>query len=148
MNVWLIDFEFCERTHILKDILKIESDMIYEYTVLENEQHFEQGILIIQELSRVEDLSQSLPSALHGLVSKQMIHLWAIIVHIRKILAEIVKENSSPFQADIVLLRYSLFALALDHLKPMSRKLALAASCIWEIKSNIDTKRTCNIELI
>jgi hypothetical protein len=134
MNVWLIDFEFCERTHILKDILKIEADLLFEYTKIENDQQFEEGLLILKELAQVEDLSKPVPKTLKGLSSPHFIRLWTTIAHLRMLLVEIVHESASPFQADLVLLRYSLFALALEHFQENSKRLALAASCMWAQK--------------
>jgi hypothetical protein len=128
-NVWLIDYEYTEHAHILKDVLKLESDILYEYTLFNNEDEMQQGISIVQALAKVDDLSQPLSPVLSSLTSEYLIRAWDTIVYLRAITSELVRDNSAPFQLDLVMLRYSLFAMTMEHFSDRQRTVALAAAC-------------------
>jgi hypothetical protein len=44
MNIWLIDFFFTGKFHVLKDICKVENDIMYQYTILESDEELNQAL--------------------------------------------------------------------------------------------------------
>ncbi|KAL0476647.1 hypothetical protein AKO1_002866 [Acrasis kona] len=129
-NVWLIDYEYTCRTHALKDILKIETDILYEYTPCEDNIDFQDGCKIITYLSRVQDLGKPLPEQIPDLQRPHWRVAWECIVLLRSLTSKIIRERRSPFQSDIVLLRYALHMMSLS-LSINQRKLALCGACVW-----------------
>ena len=128
-NVWLIDFEYTERTHILKDVVKFETDVLFEYTVLENEKELEEALLITKELVSVKDLAEPLPPTLPGLKSEKLKRAWETVAELRSITKRLVRGDRNPVQLDIVLLRYTLHMATLNSLTLYQRAWALATAC-------------------
>jgi protein-tyrosine phosphatase len=128
-NVWLIDFEYTERTHILKDIAKIENDLLYEYTQIESEEMLKEAFIITRQLLKVRDLAEQLPEKLHGLNHPVLVRAWQVILALRRIVKVIVKDDRSSFQMEVVLLRYALFSVSMRNLSQYQKVWALAAAC-------------------
>ena len=128
-NVWLIDFEYTERTHILKDVAKLENDILYEYTVLENEKELEEALLITKELMLCKDLAEPPPSVLPGLKSEKLKRAWDTVVELRNITKRLVRGDRNPVQLDIVLLRYALHIATVNNLNIYQRAWAMATAC-------------------
>eukprot|EP01114_Cavostelium_apophysatum_P020086 TRINITY_DN6634_c0_g1_i4.p1 TRINITY_DN6634_c0_g1~~TRINITY_DN6634_c0_g1_i4.p1 ORF type:complete len:814 (-),score=150.15 TRINITY_DN6634_c0_g1_i4:79-2520(-) len=142
-NVWLIDFFFTERTHVLKDLTKIENDILFLFTDLQNEQDLIEGIKIIQELVAIEDLGVLLPEET-SVTSPALIRAWNSIRILRSVTVPLIRYDRSPMQMSVALLRYALHNLCLDHLTPLQRQLSLAAACAHAevIKRKIDKEKS------
>jgi hypothetical protein len=128
-NVWLIDFEYTERTHILKDIAKIENDILYEYTPINDVETLKQALIITKELLSVSDLGKPLPENLPGVTDAGLQKAWQLVVFLRNIVKGIVRDDRSSFQIEVALLRYSLFSVSLSTLSPLQKAWALASAC-------------------
>lgn len=111
MNVWLIDFAYTERTHILKDISKLEADILFLYTVPENEEEMKEAISIVRTLCSVKDLK----APLHHLEIKspKLFLAWKTIQTLREIVSKITGSVRRPIAYSIPMLRSALFSLAL-----------------------------------
>ena len=68
-NVWLIDFFHTARGHVLKDLAKVENDLLYLFTPVADEAALEEGLAISRALARVEDLREPLPERPAGVTS-------------------------------------------------------------------------------
>ncbi|KAL9650837.1 hypothetical protein ABK040_001887 [Willaertia magna] len=128
-NVWLIDFEYTERTHILKDVSRLENDVLYEYTVLDNEKELEEALLITRELMSVKDLAEPLRETIPGLKTDKLKRAWETVIELRNIVKKLVRGDRNPVQLDIVLLRYALHSTTLQSLNIYQRTWALASAC-------------------
>jgi Ser/Thr protein kinase RdoA (MazF antagonist) len=53
-NVWLIDFFYTERTHVLKDIAKMENEILFLFTSITNDDELDQGIRILKALLSIK----------------------------------------------------------------------------------------------
>ncbi|KAG2378658.1 hypothetical protein C9374_008297 [Naegleria lovaniensis] len=128
-NVWLIDFEYTERTHILKDVAKLENDIVFEYTPIDSEKELEEALIITKELISVKDLAEPLPITLVGLKSEKLKRAWEAVVELRSITKRLVRGDRNPVQLDIVLLRYALHSATLSSLSIYQRAWAVATAC-------------------
>nr|CAG4715317.1 unnamed protein product [Naegleria fowleri] len=128
-NVWLIDFEYTERTHILKDVAKLENDILFEYTLIDSEKELEEALIITKELVSVKDLAEPLPTMLVGLKSEKLKRAWEAVVELHGITKRLVRGDRNPVQLDIVLLRYTLHSATLSSLNLYQRAWAIATAC-------------------
>jgi len=52
-NIWVIDFGYAGKGHVLKDITKLENDILYEMTPINDEEAFAEGLVITHTLLSV-----------------------------------------------------------------------------------------------
>lgn len=128
-NVWLIDFFHTARAHVLKDLAKLENDLLYIFTAVENERQLQQALAITRTLSEVEDLGAPLPPMPLQLTDEQFKRAWQTIGLLRTFGARLVGDDRSPHQLDIALLRYSAHTMTFDESSPLQKRWALAAAC-------------------
>lgn len=129
-NVWLIDFEYTERGPLLKDIAKLETDVLFELTnnVSDGEELIE-GLSIIEAIAQVSDLAQK-PQLHVELKFPKWIRAWNTVLKLRSILPRVVQYDRNVAQMSIVWLRYSLFVMSLDAFSRNQKILAAAAACL------------------
>ena len=60
-NVWLIDFFHAHRGHVLQDFAKLENDLLYIWTPVEDEADLANACDFTDRLLEVEDLAAALP---------------------------------------------------------------------------------------
>jgi nicotinamidase-related amidase len=59
-NVWLIDFFHSHRGHVLRDLAKLENDLLYIFTKLADQSELEHAFELTERLLSVEDLGRPL----------------------------------------------------------------------------------------
>ena len=130
-NVWVIDFFHTAPGHVLKDLAKLENDLLYIYTPVTDEgRSFEQALAITKALRRVEDLAAPLPEKCEGLVDEPFLRAWSTLRTLRGLAGKMCREDRDPMQMRIALLRYSAHTLSFDESSPLQKKWALAASSV------------------
>eukprot|EP01087_Luapelamoeba_hula_P018930 TRINITY_DN6185_c0_g1_i1.p1 TRINITY_DN6185_c0_g1~~TRINITY_DN6185_c0_g1_i1.p1 ORF type:complete len:939 (-),score=88.84 TRINITY_DN6185_c0_g1_i1:55-2847(-) len=128
-NVWVIDFADTGRGHILKDIAKLEAEVTWAWTHIENDQELAEALLITQVLTNIKDLSEPLPEHIEGLVSTHIIRAYETVRILRQLAGTIVKTYRNPLQMSIVQLRYALHTLCYPHIPRYQKMWALASAC-------------------
>lgn len=130
-NVWLIDFAHTDRGHLLRDLAKLENDLLFIFTKLETEDALAPAIRLSQALRGVKDLREPLPESVDlGPSAPAGLHrAWATLRTLRGILARKCREDRSPLPLSIALLRYAAHTLSFDESSPLQKRWALAAAC-------------------
>ncbi|MCY3411131.1 MAG: isochorismatase family protein [Candidatus Heimdallarchaeota archaeon] len=106
-NIWLIDFYHTARGHILKDLIKLENDILYIYTSIENEIDLKEFILFIDTLLEHVDLAKTMQIG-STLFSNPIIKKASrIITHLRSYYPELIKTDRNNIQVLIAKLRYA-----------------------------------------
>lgn len=114
-NVWLIDFFHTDRGHVLKDLLKLENDLLYIFTKLTSDAALREAARITDALLEVEDLAAPLPSAgAVGLRSKELVRAWGTVRTLRSHYAALLGHDRDPLQAFIGQLRYAAHTLSFE----------------------------------
>lgn len=126
-NVWIIDFFHTARSHVLKDLAKLENDLLYIFTPIEKEE-FEEALLITQALNEVKILREPLPENLGGLKSEKLLRAWKTLRLLRGFAAKLCREDTNPLQLRIALLRYAVHALSFFESNAWQKFWALAAA--------------------
>ena len=127
-NVWVIDFFHTSPGHVLKDLAKLENDILFILTPVATDDELSEALTITTALRQVTDLEAALPDMLPGLVSPAMQRAWRIVVVLRSIGAKLCREDRNPQQLDIARLRYAIHTLGFDESSPLQKQWALAAA--------------------
>lgn len=127
-NVWLIDFFHTHRGHILRDLAKLENDLLYIFTPVANERELAEGLQIIEALRRVKDLRAPLPEAPAGVRAPAMLRAWETIRTLRELGARLAREDRDPIQMSVALLRYAVHTMSFDESSELQKQWAMAAS--------------------
>lgn len=128
-NVWLIDFFHTGRGHVLKDIAKVENDLLYIFTPVANEAELEEALALTRALREVEDLQQPLPERLPALRAPAFVRAWATLRTLRALTGRLCRDDRHPLQLSIALLRYAAHTLTFEESSPLQKVWALAAAC-------------------
>lgn len=128
-NVWIIDFFHAARGHVLKDLAKLENDILYIYTPISNARELSEALEITRALRKITDLQQELGDLPKGVESPQFVRAWAALRVLRSIAAKICREDRHPIQLSIAALRFSIHTLTFDESSDWQKQWALAAAC-------------------
>lgn len=108
-NVWLIDFFHTHRGHILRDLIKLENDLLYIYTPLESNDDFDDALKLSEILFNVRDLAKPLlPVEETGLSKPGFIRTYETIKILRSYYPKLIEHDRDPLQLLIGQQRYSL----------------------------------------
>ncbi|MCB9539796.1 MAG: dual specificity protein phosphatase family protein [Myxococcales bacterium] len=127
-NVWVIDFFHTARAHVLKDLAKLENDLLYIFTPV-TEATFAQATALSAALAGVRDLRAPLPERVEGVTDPELRRAWRTVRLLRSLGAELVDSDRDPLQLRIASLRYAAHTLFFDESDAWQRRWALAAAC-------------------
>lgn len=126
-NTWLIDFFHAHRGHVLKDLVKLENDLLFIFCPIPDRATFDEAQGITDALVWVEDLSAELPEATElGLKSAELIRAWETLRLLRSFYRPLIRFDRDPLQVFIAALRYAVHTLSFDESTEWQRKWALA----------------------
>jgi protein-tyrosine phosphatase/nicotinamidase-related amidase len=129
-NVWLIDFFHAHRGHVIKDLVKLENDLLYLFTPLADEAELHQAITLSRGLRRVADLGAPLPDAPpEGVSAPALVRAWSVLRWLRARMARLVGSDRDPAQLSLALLRYAVHTLSFDEASLLQKRWAFAAAC-------------------
>jgi protein-tyrosine phosphatase/nicotinamidase-related amidase len=112
-NVWLIDFFHTHRGHVLKDLIKMENDLLYIYTPVESADDLDEAIKLFDVLMNVEDLRKPLPPVEEtGLTNPGMLRTYETLQVLRSFYPDLVDHDREPLQVFIGQMRYSAHTMS------------------------------------
>ena len=125
-NVWLIDFFHTGPGHVLKDLLKLENDLFYILTPLEDDAALAQALTLTDGLCEVDDLAAPLPppEAL-GITHPGLARTWQTAGILRGFYPELLGPRRDPMQALIAMVRYAVHTLSFDESDVRQKQWAL-----------------------
>jgi protein-tyrosine phosphatase/nicotinamidase-related amidase len=128
-NVWVIDFSHAGPGHVLKDLAKLENDLFYLLTPIEDASELLEALAITRVLRSVTDLKADLPDRPDEATSPQFVRAWEVLRVLRRIGGQLCREDRHPLQLQVALLRYAVHALSFPQASPLQKQSALAAAC-------------------
>lgn len=130
-NVWLIDFFHAHRGHVLKDLIKLENDLLYIFTTLNSVEDLRDACRLSDLLVAIEDLGAPLPALPEDVRLPQLRRAWETVAMLRGFYPDLVRSERSAFQWLVGAMRYAVHALAFDESSNLQKKWALytAARC-------------------
>lgn len=128
-NVWLIDFFHARRAHVLLDLIKLENDLLYIWTKLDDQGDLLQACALFDRLMQVQDLAAPLPDlpASAGLAAK-FTRTWQAVQILRGYYRDLVRSDRDPFQLWLGQLRYAAHTLSFEECSPLQKRWALYAT--------------------
>lgn len=128
-NVWLIDFFHTHRGHALKDLIKLENDILFIFTKIDDEDDLRTAIHLTDYLYDITDLSAPLPEppAREFFFANKFDKSIGIIRFLRSLYKKIVDLDRDPYQFFVAAARYAMHTLSFDECNIWQRKWALYA---------------------
>ncbi len=128
-NVWLIDFFHTHRGHILKDLAKLESDLFYIWTPIENANDLAAAVRLTDALLEVRDLAGELPGAEHyAITTPALARAWDTVRKLRGFYPALIESDRDPLQLMTAQLRYAVHTLGFDECNHWQKLWALYAA--------------------
>jgi protein-tyrosine phosphatase len=127
-NVWLIDFFHTHRGHALKDLIKLENDILYIFTKIESAGDLKLACRATDWLFEVHDLAVApgeLPAELAA--DSRFAKSLVIISYLRSLYKDIIDLDRDPYQFFVAAARYAMHTLSFDECNLWQRKWALYA---------------------
>jgi len=150
-NVWLIDFFHTQRGHILKDLIKLENDILYIFTPVHNVEDLKEAILLTDRLLLVEDLGRPLPDVeTTGLANTGMKRAYETIRFLRSLYPSLIHDDRNPLQLMIGQLRYAAHTLSFDESNEWQKLWALytAGRCSALIRKRLKERGPLRIDWV
>lgn len=150
-NVWMIDFFHTHRGHIIRDLLKLENDILYIFCKIETEAEWKEAILLTDILHNQEDLGIPLSfEPLKEIKNEKLQKAYRVIAKLRSYYSKLVKLDRDPYQMHVGALRYAMHTLSFDECNDLQKKWALyaGAKLIVKIKSYIQKSKVLRIDYL
>lgn len=126
-NVWLIDFFHTHRGHVLKDLIKLENDLVYIFMKIDSLDEFNEATQLIDIALESEDLWGELLDI--NFQFPEINKAYKTLKTLRSFYKELVQTDRSAHQLYVGLLRYSVHTLSFEECNDWQKKLALYSSC-------------------
>lgn len=125
-NLWIIDFFHTHKGHILKDLIKLENDLLYIFTPINNIDDFNDALKISEVLFNISDLSETLPPVKTIEFKNPLFtRTYQTLLILRSFYPNLVKSDRNPTQLFIAQLRYAMHNLVFDESNDWQKKWAL-----------------------
>lgn len=125
-NVWLIDFFHTRRAHVLMDLIKLENDLLYIFTKLDNENDLVTACGLFEPLLEIDDLAAPLPE--RDFESAKFQRVWNTLRCLRSFYPELIASDRGAYQWWVGALRYAVHSLGFDECTPLQKRWALYSS--------------------
>jgi protein-tyrosine phosphatase/nicotinamidase-related amidase len=134
-NVWLIDFFHTHRGHVLRDLIKLENDLLYIFTPLTSVEDLPEAFRLTDLLLQVKDLANLPEDPAPGFQRPEMMRTLDTVRILRSYYPELIKADRDPLQLIIAQLRYAVHTLGFFESSDFQKQWALytAARCTEEI---------------
>lgn len=125
-NVWLIDFFHTHRGHIIKDLAKLENDVLYIWTPVNSAAELADAVRVTEALLAVRDLAGELPHAADaGITAPSLVRAWDTVRKLRSFYPALLQSDRDPLQLLIAQLRYAVHTMGFEECNHWQRLWAL-----------------------
>ena len=148
-NVWLIDFFHTHRGHILRDLIKLENDILYIWTKLQNKEELLEAFKLSDILINIKDIGIPINDSLDFKFEK-LNKAYKTITHMRSYYPKLVQWDRDPFQLHAGLMRYSVHTISFDESNELQKIWALYSSslCMDNIREYLHRSEKLQIHYI
>lgn len=124
-NVWMIDFFHAHRGHVLRDLIKLENDLLFIWTPLEAE-HLAEALDFTDQLLALPDLGRApAPEGAKNFKLPQLQRAWRTLCELRKFYPNLIQADRDPQQLLIAQIRYAVHTLGFDECTAVQKQWAL-----------------------
>lgn len=130
-NVWLIDFFHTHRGHVLRDLIKMENDILYIFTAIDGECEFREALELSSLLINTADLALPPdPEQAKEFRTPALRKAWRIITRLRSFYPQLIGSDRGPYQLQVALMRYAVHTLSFDESSLWQRRWALTTGAV------------------
>ena len=150
-NVWLIDFFHTHKGHILKDLIKLENDILFIFMKIYSEKEFHEAVKLINVLLNVSDLGVPIDGAsIEDFSYPQIQKAFQVVQYLRTLYPDLIHSDRSPYQYYTALMRYAMHTTTFEESNDYQKKLALytGANCSAKIKEYLTASDTLRIDFM
>ncbi|MFO1472337.1 MAG: isochorismatase [Turneriella sp.] len=150
-NVWLIDFFHTHRGHAIKDFVKLENDILFIFTKIENEQDLRLACKATDWLYAIHDLALPLGEIPAELAADQRFKKsLSVISYIRSLYKDIIDLDRDAYQFFVAAARYAMHTLSFDECNLWQRKWALyaGAQALGRIRESLTQSARLRIDFM
>jgi len=150
-NVWIIDYFHTHRGHVLKDLIKLENDILYIFTKIETEDDLREGFRLTDILINCPDLG--IPVAEEKSLefkNPSIAKALKAIAKLRSFYPSLIQSDRDPYQLHVPVVRYAMHTLAFDESNYLQKKWALytGALCTKKIQEYIKKSKELRIDFL
>lgn len=127
-NVWVIDWFHAAPSHALKDLIKLENDVLFLYTPIADAAELAEATRLSDLLRVVEDLRAPLPELPAEIRTPALRRAWDTVRVLRSLVAQQCRDDRDPHQHHVGALRYAAHTLSFDEASPWQKRWALYAA--------------------
>lgn len=128
-NVWLIDFFHTHRGHVLKDLIKLENDVLFIFSKIHSEAELIQAQLLSEQLIAVQDLAAPLPELDASILHPALQRAYRTLIILRSFYPDLIQADRDPLQWLIAHIRYAVHTLGFEESNPWQKRWALFSAC-------------------
>lgn len=125
-NVWLLDFFHTHRGHVIKDLVKLENDLLYIFTPLEYEKDLIEACKISDWMSQIDSIKSE---PILDNYSEKFHRTLKTLKLLRSYMVEYLQGNHCPQQLFIAQLRYAIHTTGFEECSDLQKKWALYTGC-------------------
>jgi protein-tyrosine phosphatase/nicotinamidase-related amidase len=129
-NVWLIDFFHTHRGHVLKDLVKLENDILFIFTNIQNDTELIQAQHLSELLIGVQDLGVPLPEPDATIQSAALRRAYRTVRRLRSFYPDLIHADRDPIQWLIAHIRYAVHTLGFDESSCLQKRWALFSASL------------------
>ncbi|MCB1166865.1 MAG: isochorismatase family protein, partial [Leptospiraceae bacterium] len=128
-NVWLIDFFHTHRGHVIRDLVKLENDILFIMTNVGNDAELAEAFRFTDLQLGHSDLGIVPDESLaDSFVFPQFRKAWKTLCILRSYYRSLIGSDRDPYQFHVAYLRYAVHTLSFDECNLYQKKWALYAS--------------------
>ncbi|MCP4131814.1 MAG: isochorismatase family protein [bacterium] len=148
-NVWLIDFFHTHQGHVIRDLVKLENDILYIWTPVNSEEELREAVRLSELLINIHDLGIPLDTEV-TFKYPQFEKAYRTIAYLRSYYPGLIRSDRDPYQLHVGLMRYAIHNLSFDESNEFQRKWALYSGtlCSEKIKQYILKSKELRIDYI
>lgn len=130
-NVWLIDFSHTHRGHVLKDLIKLENDLLYIFTKINGEEELLQAMHLSDLMVEVADLARPLSGLNESVVTNTNLRrVYRHVQMLREYYPDLIKADREPAQWLVGHIRYAVHTLSFAESNIWQKRWALYTACL------------------
>lgn len=147
-NVWLIDFFHSHRGHVLRDLAKLENDVLYIFTKLESDGDLQHAFAFTDRLLEVEDLGRELLEPADAAWPPALQRAYATVQALRRFYPPLVHADRNVWQLLIAQIRYAVHTLSFVESSRNQKLWALytASRAAAELSRHIERERQLRVD--
>lgn len=126
----MIDFFHTHRGHVLKDLIKLENDILFIFTNIQNDVELIQAQQLSELLIAVQDLGVPLSALSESITHLPLQRAYRTLSTLRRFYPELIHTDRDPMQWLIAHIRYAVHTLGFDESSDLQKRWALFSASL------------------